>query len=85
MESLRAYNLKLLANILPMYVAEHFLKTQNSKDEVSEGHTRQGSHLPEVMPARGHIRHVMCRGDQWHGTEQFHSVVIWLFSHKYKL
>ena len=35
MESLRAYNLKLLANILPMYVAEHFLRNQNNKDEVT--------------------------------------------------
>ena len=35
MESLRAYNLKLLANILPLHVAEHFLQAQNKKDEVS--------------------------------------------------
>ena len=34
MESLRAYNLRLLANILPLNVAEHFLKTQFKKDEV---------------------------------------------------
>ncbi|XP_062578862.1 adenylate cyclase type 5-like [Saccostrea cucullata] len=33
MESLRAYNLRLLANILPLNVAEHFLKTQFKKDE----------------------------------------------------
>ena len=46
MESLRAYNLKLLANILPMYVAEHFLKTQNSKDEVGTG---------QLCPANGYI------------------------------
>ena len=70
MESLRAYNLKLLANILPMYVAEHFLKTQNSKDEVGAGHTRQRSRQPEVTPARGHGRHVTCHGDHvtWHKT-----------------
>ena len=43
MESLRAYNLKLLANILPMYVAEHFLKTQNSKDEVRVVYTGSNS------------------------------------------
>lgn len=35
MESLRAYNLRLLANILPLNVAEHFLKNQFKKDEVS--------------------------------------------------
>lgn len=34
MESLRAYNLRLLANILPLNVAEHFLKNQFKKDEV---------------------------------------------------
>ncbi|XP_013407025.1 adenylate cyclase type 5 [Lingula anatina] len=33
MENLRAYNMKLLANILPLHVAEHFLKSQNKKDE----------------------------------------------------
>ncbi|CAD5126566.1 DgyrCDS14661 [Dimorphilus gyrociliatus] len=33
MESLRDYNLKLVGNILPMHVAEHFLKTVNKKDE----------------------------------------------------
>ena len=33
MESLRAYNMKLVANILPVHVAEHFLKAQNKKDE----------------------------------------------------
>lgn len=35
MESLRAYNLRLLANILPLNVAEHFLKNQFKKDEVT--------------------------------------------------
>ena len=35
MESLRAYNLKLVANILPLNVAEHFLKNQVNKEEVS--------------------------------------------------
>ena len=34
MESLRAYNLKLVANILPLNVAEHFLKKQVNKEEV---------------------------------------------------
>ena len=34
MESLRAYNLKLVANILPLNVAEHFLKKQVRKEEV---------------------------------------------------
>ncbi|XP_052095105.1 adenylate cyclase type 5-like [Mytilus californianus] len=33
MESLRAYNLKLIANILPLHVAENFLKNQHKKDE----------------------------------------------------
>ncbi|XP_064647908.1 adenylate cyclase type 5-like [Lineus longissimus] len=33
MESLRAYNMRLLANILPIHVAEHFLKAQVKKDE----------------------------------------------------
>ncbi|ELT87487.1 hypothetical protein CAPTEDRAFT_155468 [Capitella teleta] len=33
MESLRIYNMKLVANILPVHVAEHFLKAQNKKDE----------------------------------------------------
>ena len=61
MESLRAYNLKLLANILPMYVAEHFLKTQNSKDEVGEGHGRQRSRPPEITSA---MSHVMVTSDQ---------------------
>lgn len=37
MESLRAYNMKLVANILPVHVAEHFLKAQNKKDEVGRG------------------------------------------------
>ena len=35
MESLRAYNLKLVANILPLNVAEHFLKKQVNKETVS--------------------------------------------------
>ena len=35
MESLRAYNLKLVANILPLHVAQHFLKRAANKDEVS--------------------------------------------------
>lgn len=35
MESLRAYNLKLIANILPLHVAENFLKNQHKKDEVN--------------------------------------------------
>ena len=34
MESIRAYNMKLVSNILPMHVAQHFLKAQNEKDEV---------------------------------------------------
>ena len=34
MESLRAYNLKLVANILPLHVAEHFLKRKSNKEEV---------------------------------------------------
>ena len=38
MESLRAYNMNLLGNILPMHVAEHFLK--ESKEGVS--HVRYG-------------------------------------------
>lgn len=38
MESLRAYNMKLVANILPLHVAEHFLKSQNNKDEVGDIH-----------------------------------------------
>ncbi|KAL4222848.1 Adenylate cyclase type 5 [Mactra antiquata] len=33
MESLRAYNLKLVANILPLHVAQHFLKRATNKDE----------------------------------------------------
>ncbi|XP_052245412.1 adenylate cyclase type 5-like isoform X2 [Dreissena polymorpha] len=33
MESLRAYNLKLVANILPLHVAQHFLKNAGKKDE----------------------------------------------------
>lgn len=33
MERLRAYNMSLLANILPIHVAEHFLK-ENKKDTV---------------------------------------------------
>ncbi|XP_052765547.1 adenylate cyclase type 6-like [Mya arenaria] len=33
MESLRAYNLKLVANILPLNVAQHFLKRAGNKDE----------------------------------------------------
>ncbi|KAK3596837.1 hypothetical protein CHS0354_015696 [Potamilus streckersoni] len=33
MESLRAYNLKLVANILPLNVAEHFLKMQFKGDD----------------------------------------------------
>lgn len=34
MESIRAYNMRLVSNILPMHVAQHFLKAQNNKDEV---------------------------------------------------
>lgn len=34
MESLRAYNLKLVANILPLHVAKHFLRHAGKKDEV---------------------------------------------------
>lgn len=34
MESLRAYNLKLVANILPLHVAKHFLRNAGKKDEV---------------------------------------------------
>ena len=34
MENMKAYNMKLLANILPMHVAQHFLRAQNSNDEV---------------------------------------------------
>ena len=34
MVALRVYNMKLVENILPKHVAEHFLKTQNNKDEV---------------------------------------------------
>ncbi|KAJ8314268.1 LOW QUALITY PROTEIN: hypothetical protein KUTeg_008829 [Tegillarca granosa] len=37
MESLRAYNLKLVANILPLHVAEHFLKNNLKKDEQTNG------------------------------------------------
>lgn len=33
MAALRTYNMKLVANILPLHVAEHFLKGQNKKDE----------------------------------------------------
>ncbi|XP_071108641.1 adenylate cyclase type 5-like [Haliotis cracherodii] len=33
MESLRAYNLRLLSNILPLNVAQHFLNSQFKKDE----------------------------------------------------
>ena len=33
MDSIRAYNMQLLANILPMHVAQHFLK-HNKKNEV---------------------------------------------------
>lgn len=40
MESLRKYNMKLVANILPVHVAEHFLKAQNKKDEVRETHDK---------------------------------------------
>ena len=34
MRALQEYNMKLVGNILPMHVAEHFLKTQMRKDEV---------------------------------------------------
>ena len=34
MEEIRAYNMKLLANILPLHVAQHFLQAQNKTDEV---------------------------------------------------
>ncbi|XP_050309955.1 adenylate cyclase type 5 isoform X2 [Anthonomus grandis grandis] len=34
MEHLEAYNRKLLANILPVHVAEHFLNTEKSNDEL---------------------------------------------------
>lgn len=34
MKNLKAYNLKLVCNILPLNVAEHFLKNQFKKDEV---------------------------------------------------
>ncbi|CAH1788216.1 unnamed protein product [Owenia fusiformis] len=33
MESLRAYNMRLVCNILPQHVAEHFLKSESKKDE----------------------------------------------------
>jgi len=32
MEHLEAYNRKLLANILPVHVAEHFLNTDKNND-----------------------------------------------------
>lgn len=32
MEHLEAYNRKLLANILPVHVAEHFLNTEKNND-----------------------------------------------------
>lgn len=34
MESLRAYNLKLVANILPLHVAQHFLKRGNKEEDM---------------------------------------------------
>lgn len=40
MAALRTYNMKLVANILPLHVAEHFLKGQNKKDEVNKSFRR---------------------------------------------
>ena len=35
MEKICAYNMKLVSNILPLHVAEHFLKTRDNKSDVS--------------------------------------------------
>lgn len=61
MESLRAYNLKLVANILPLNVAEHFLKKQVNKEEVSlrancSKHCK--SKLPHFCPSTQHYRQI---------------------------
>lgn len=40
MEHLQAYNRKLLANILPAHVAEHFL-TGDRRNEVSKKHFKE--------------------------------------------
>ena len=45
MRALQEYNMKLVGNILPMHVAEHFLKTQMRKDEV-ENYAFQNLLLP---------------------------------------
>ena len=34
MENLQAYNQKLLANILPVHVADHFLRCDKNRDEI---------------------------------------------------
>ena len=34
MEKVRAINMRLVANMLPSHVAEHFLKSKSSKEEV---------------------------------------------------
>jgi len=44
MESLRAYNLKLVANILPLHVAKHFLRNAGKKDEVHKVSTNYFLH-----------------------------------------
>lgn len=33
MENLRAYNLRLLSNILPLHVAEHFIKNKLKNED----------------------------------------------------
>ncbi|XP_052833073.1 adenylate cyclase type 6 [Octopus bimaculoides] len=47
MQNMKAYNLKLVTNILPLNVAEHFLKSQMKKDEVKHTHTHTHTILEE--------------------------------------
>ena len=67
MEHLQAYNRKLLANILPVHVAEHFMSMDKHNDVIHSSHNSiaEGFKNKKLVAKLNSLLHHCVKGRKW--------------------